>query len=199
MKIYLSGTCAVITLGIALFIGACNSSSTSSNSTDTSASKMSSDTTTKTSKIKTEDSDHLSVLLSANYDEVKILQLALTKTIPGDLKTTFQKMLSDHQSAINSLKTLASQKNITVPDSSDEQGVNKYDGLNKENGKSFEKDFLEWLIATHKDAIAKCQDYSKNALDHDVASWCTATLPTLQSHLQMAEAAQSKLSPMNSK
>lgn len=143
------------------------------------------------------DADKLVALVTMNYDEVKILQLGLSKNLPSALNSSVQQMLGDHQKAISDLTALAGKKGFSVPSQPDQAGVDKYNELNKEAGNEFQKDFLNWAVDGHKDAISTCQDYSKSANDPDLINWCKNVLPTLQMHLQMAKTALDNFNAAN--
>lgn len=144
-----------------------------------------------------DDADRLVSLVTMNYNEVKILQLGLSKNLPASLSSSVQQMLGDHQKAITDLTALAGKKGMSVPSQPDQKGVDKYNDLNKEAGNEFQKDFLNWAVDGHKDAISDCQDYSKKANDPDLISWCKNVLPTLQMHLQTVKTALDNFNSMN--
>ena len=203
-------------ISLVLLAGACNNSGSGTASTsDTSAATSAKVDTQKvdydsaknvamkmngekfTNSKQKDDADRLVALVTMNYDEVKILQLGLSKNLPAGLSSSVQQMLTDHQKAIADLTALAAKKGFSVPSQPDQEGVDKYNDLNKEAGNEFQKDFLNWAVDGHKAAISDCQDYSKKANDPDLISWCKNVLPTLQMHLQTVKTALDNFNSTN--
>lgn len=202
-------------ISLALMAGACNNSgSGTSATTDTSAMSTKIDTPKVdydsarnmamqinneklTDSKQKEDANRLVELVTMNYDEVKIMQLALLKNLPAGLSSSVQQMIGDHQKAIRDLTTMAAKKGFSVPSQPDQAGVNKYNDLNKEAGNQFQKDFLTWAVDAHNGAISDCQNYSKKANDPDLINWCKNVLPTLQMHLQIAKTALDNFNSSN--
>jgi putative membrane protein len=62
--------------------------------------------------------------------------------------------------------------------------------LEKLQGAAFDKAYMDDMVKDHKKDVKDFQKQSKSAKDPEVKNFAAQTLPTLQEHLQMAEAAQ---------
>ena len=98
-----------------------------------------------------------------------------------------QHMVDDHSKANDELKSLAQQKNVTLPADLDAKDKATIDRLSKLNGAAFDRAYMRDMVADHKKDIAEFQKESNSGLDADVKAWASKTLPTLQQHLQLAE------------
>jgi len=123
--------------------------------------------------------------------EVQWGNLAETKAQDAEVKTFASKLVKDHSAANDELKTLAQSKGVTLPTSLPKHEQGKVDKLNKE--KNFDKEFIEENVEDHKKDVKDFEKASKSAKDPDVKAFAAKTLPTLQAHLQQAEALQKSL------
>ena len=124
--------------------------------------------------------------------EVKLGQLAQDKGADARIKSFGQMMVNDHSKAADELKSLAANKNVTLPTAMGEDHQKKYDDLNKKSGKDFDKAYINAMVDGHQSAI---DDFKKNTDndDADVKAWVNKTLPTLQMHLDSAKAIKKAL------
>jgi putative membrane protein len=124
--------------------------------------------------------------------EVKLGQLAQEKASDASVKSFGQMMINDHSAAGEELKSLAAQKNVTLPATMGADHQKKYDDLNKKSGKDFDKAYINAMVDGHQSAV---NDFEKNKdnSDADVKAWVNKTLPTLQMHLDSAKAIKKAL------
>ncbi len=125
--------------------------------------------------------------------EVKAGELALGKTANADVKTFAQHMVTDHGSANSDLKSLADSKKVELPSGPSlvAQGKEKY--LDTKSGSDFDKAFASGMVSDHKKAVDAFEKAANEAKDPDVKAFAAKTLPTLKSHLTMAEDLQQKI------
>src|SRR3989337_4470664 len=119
--------------------------------------------------------------------EVQLAQLALTKASSAQVKEFAQTMINDHSKANEELKTLAQQKNISIPSALSEKNQKKYDDIAEESGADFDKAYCEFMVKDHKEDIRKFKDAADDAKDAEVKSWAAGKVPVLEHHLSMAE------------
>ncbi|MCF0073658.1 DUF4142 domain-containing protein [Dyadobacter sp. CY261] len=124
--------------------------------------------------------------------EVQLGELAQTNAANADVKKFGQTMVTEHSKASEELKTLASQKNITLPAMLSDDKQKKYDDLAKMKGAEFDKAYISYMVDDHKEDISEFEEAAKEAKDPDVKAWAEAKLPTLKHHLEMAEALNKK-------
>ncbi len=119
--------------------------------------------------------------------EVKVAELAISKASSPKVKEFAQTIVADHTKANEELKTLAQQKNITLPDSLSEKNQKKYEDLSEESGADFDKAYCEFMVKDHKDDIDKFKKAADEAKDADLKSWAAGKVPVLEHHLSLAQ------------
>jgi putative membrane protein len=131
--------------------------------------------------------------------EVRAGKWAHERAMSEDVKMLGHHMMEDHQKANDQLKELAMKKNVTLPDSVDNDTKEKIKKLSEKKGKEFDKEYTSMMVSDHKDNIKLFEDASNNAKDPDLKNWAAATLPTLKMHLDMAQKTDSILKKINKK
>jgi putative membrane protein len=128
---------------------------------------------------------------AANSDmfEIQASQLALQK---GDAQTKSfaQHMITDHQKTTADLQGLIKSGVVKAqpPTALDSPSESKLDKLKKETGRDFTNSYDEDQVSAHKDAVSLFERYAKGGDNPQLKDWAGKTLPTLQQHLQMAQA-----------
>lgn len=124
---------------------------------------------------------------SGGMAEVAMGQLAESHAQSADVKAFGQKMVQDHSAANDKLKAAAEQENIqlpTQPDAKDQKTINH---LSKLHGEAFDKAYSQTMVKDHKKDISEFQKEAKQGGSSQVQTFASATLPTLEEHLQLAE------------
>jgi len=129
--------------------------------------------------------------------EVKLGQLASQKAVDADVRLFGQRMVDDHSKANDELKQLAQSEGAALPSGIGSKHQKTYDKLSKLSGSAFDKAYMQAMVKDHKEDVAAFQKQSHSAKDSDVRSWAAKTLPTLQMHLQMAQATAQKVGAMH--
>jgi putative membrane protein len=99
-------------------------------------------------------------------------------------------MVTDHTKTSTELKALVTSGKVKadVPDALDSSTQGKLDKLKGTSGKDFSSDFDSYQVSAHKDAVSLFERYAKGGDNADLKDWAGKTLPTLQHHLEMAQA-----------
>lgn len=134
------------------------------------------------------DSSFLKNAAEANFAEINAANLALQKGTSADVKTFAQKMADDHKKADSDLQTLAASKDVKLPTDASMVQKGKAKLLEQRDGTSFDHHYAENQVGAHKDAVKLFEKAAKDAKDADVKAWAAKMLPTLQQHLQEAQA-----------
>jgi len=124
--------------------------------------------------------------------EMELAEVAQTKASNAEVKALAAKIKDDHTKANQDLKSLASSKNVTLPDAPDKQQAMTKDRFSKMEGKSFDRSYVNAMVTDHRKAVADFTARTKSA-DADVKAFAQKTLPVLKDHLQRAEALQKTL------
>jgi putative membrane protein len=123
----------------------------------------------------------------AGMTEVEASRLALEKSTDANVRGFAQHMIDDHTRAGNALKTAATQEGLSVPadvDAAHESVVDRLKGL---SGADFDKAYKAQMLKDHQEAVALFEKESRDAAQTAIDRFAAATLPTLQSHLKMAQ------------
>jgi putative membrane protein len=191
----LSKYCAIGILAIASF--SCNNSSQSDSTQaakDSNATKMDStgtgDSTAARSiptTVSKADQDFAVNTANAGMTEIQAAQLAEQKGMSKDVKEYAAMMITDHTAAADKLKAIAATKNITLPAAISPEMQKNLDDLQKDDGKKFDKAYMDMMVSDHKKVISAFEDESKNGSDADIRAFADSTLHTLHHHLDKAE------------
>ena len=126
-----------------------------------------------------------------NQFEIQAGQMAEQKASNPDVRNLGSKIASDHQQANSQLQQLASSENVTLSDKpANGSELKKLSGL---QGQDFDKEFVKVMIRDHKRDIRLYQKEAQKGKDAQAKNFASQTIPALQSHLQMAQEAQSNL------
>ena len=125
--------------------------------------------------------------------EVELGRLAADKASNADVRQFGQRMVDDHGKANDELKTLAFQKNVTLPADLGAKHKATRDRLAKLSGEAFDKAYMRDMVADHDKDVAAFQRVSKTAKDDDLKAFAAKTLPTLQEHQKMAKEINAKV------
>lgn len=125
--------------------------------------------------------------------EVKAGEMALGKTANADVKAFAQQMVTDHTAANTDLKTIADGKKVEVASEPSMVAKGKTKLLDAKSGGDFDKAYAGDMVSDHKKAVALFEKEASEGKDTDVKAFAAKTLPTLKSHLSMAEDLQQKV------
>jgi putative membrane protein len=125
--------------------------------------------------------------------EVELGKMAQDKATSQSVKDFGKMMVHDHTQANDNFKAIASKKSIDLPASITDDQRKEVDELSKKSGKDFDKAYVDMMIEDHKTDIKEFKDAEEKVADNDVKNFITATLPTLQKHLDAIEAIKSKM------
>jgi putative membrane protein len=123
----------------------------------------------------------------ASMLEVRLGELAQTNGASAKVKELGKMMVTDHSKANEELKSLATQKNISLPGTLSEKSQKEYDDLAEKRGEDFDKAYADAMVDGHKKVISKFQKEADDGKDPELKSWASGKLPTLQHHLTMSE------------
>lgn len=123
---------------------------------------------------------------SGGMMEVELGNLAQQRALNSRVKAFGAMMVKDHSKAIDELKALAAQKNITLPDSLSDEHKRHVNELKKRQGADFDKQYMDMMVDDHEDDIDLFEDASKEK-DADIKAFASKTLPVLRKHLDSAK------------
>lgn len=124
--------------------------------------------------------------------EVQLGQMAAQKGNSDAVKQFGQKMVDDHSKANDELKSLAQQKNVTLPTEPDAASKAMATRLEKLSGDQFDRAYMSHMVKDHTKDVAEFKKEGSSGKDPDVKAWAEKTTPTLEGHLKMAKETNAK-------
>jgi len=170
--------------------GAAKSSQATSPQSTSQASMSNGSMNSQASTISSSDRKFMDKAAQGGMAEVKLGELATQKAQSDQVKQFGQRMVDDHSKADQQLKQLASTKDVTLPTTLDKSTQKEYDKLSKLSGADFDREYMKHMVSDHKKDISDFKSEASKAKDADVKQFASSTLPTLQEHLQLAQAAE---------
>lgn len=125
--------------------------------------------------------------------EVRMGELAKDKASDPSVKAFGERMVKDHSQANAELTKIAAAKGVTVPGTIDASHQKDVDKMAEKSGADFDKAYMKAMVSDHKTDIGDFEKEAKSGKDADLKSFAGKTLPTLQDHLKMAQAAHDKV------
>lgn len=129
--------------------------------------------------------------------EVEMGRMASDHATNPEVKQFAQRMVTDHTKANDELKSVASQKGITLPTSIDASDKAKMDKMSKMSGDAFDKAYMDDMVKDHKKDVAEFRKEANAGQDADIKGFASKTLPTLEEHLKMAQDTHAKVAGKN--
>lgn len=128
----------------------------------------------------------LTEAIQGNLAEVQMGQLAQKNGASDGVKQYGQMLAKDHGDANAKATAAASSLSVTAPTEPSKKQKADYDKMAKMNGAQFDREFAKHMVADHQKDI---KEYQKASAKNDAAgNYAKETLPTLQKHLQAAQA-----------
>lgn len=120
--------------------------------------------------------------------EVKMGELAQQKASSADVKDFGALMVKDHTAVNEIAKSLAGQKNITLPATVGDDEQKMIDNLSQKSGKDFDKAYVDMMVDDHEKDVSGFEKASSDLKDTDIRAFAATTLPTLKTHLEKIRA-----------
>jgi putative membrane protein len=150
-------------------------------------------TTQRAERLTALDSNWIMKAAQGGMAEVELGKLAQSRSSSDAVKQFGQRMVDDHSKANDELSRIAASKGVTLPTSLSAKDQATKDRLSKLNGDAFDRAYMNDMVKDHHADITEFQREANTGKDPDVKAFAGNTLPTLQEHLRMAEAAQNGL------
>jgi putative membrane protein len=104
-------------------------------------------------------------------------------------KTFADEMITDHTKTSSELKGMVSgDAKAALPTGLDDSSEKKLGKLRDAKPEKFASEYDPMQVSAHKDAVSLFERYAKGGDDPKLKGWAGKKLPTLQHHLEMAQA-----------
>jgi putative membrane protein len=174
----------------------CNSNDTTetTDANTTTATDATSNTVSSTTNVVTDEksTDFLKKVTNSGMAEVQLAKLAQQKATIDAVKNFAAMLERDHTAVNGEVKTLADQRNVSLPTAPSDDKQKMYTDMEKMSGKAFDKEYISMMVKSHNDGINLFEDTKSNASDVDVKNFADKTLPALKMHLDSAKAIQKR-------
>lgn len=124
--------------------------------------------------------------------EVELGKLAQQNAKSQRVKDFGSMMNTDHTNANNELKSLALMKHLDIPADLEPKDKKHVEMMSKMKGAEFDKMYMDMMVNDHKEDVAEFKKASEGLKDADIKNFAGKTLPTLQKHLDSANAIHGK-------
>ena len=135
----------------------------------------------KSSSLSVKDKTFMKKAAKGGMMEVAMGNLASQNAQSDDVKSFGKKMVTEHSKAGDELKSIASQKGVTLP--AKEPTVQW----------SSDKAYMSTMVKDHEKDLAEFQEQAKTGSDPELKKFAEDTAKMVQEHLDLAKETQSKL------
>jgi putative membrane protein len=139
-------------------------------------------------KLSVQDAHFVKVAAMAGMAEVNAGTLA-ANTGDSTVKNIGNTMVSDHTKINQELASIAKEKGVPLPTQIDPRDAVVYAQLKTLSGTSFDAQYLQTQLKAHQKAVNLFKAEASTGSDPDLKSFASSTLPTLEMHLSMIQAA----------
>ena len=194
-----------IVIMAAAVLWSCNNNAETTTSTDstvtTDTSLISTETTApvdtmsySTTPLEKMDKDFVMNAAGGSMMEVELGNIAQQNAASQRVKDYGAMMVRDHSKASDELKTFASRRNVMMnSDSLMALHKSHIDNLKNKTGAAFDKAYMNMMVNDHKKDVTEFEKASKMCKDQECLAFASKTLPTLQMHLDSAQAINKSL------
>jgi len=119
--------------------------------------------------------------------EIELGKLALKNSQDAQVQKFAQRMITDHSNADKQLQSIATQQSLTLPQKLDTEHQALMDKLSDMKGAQFDREYSKAMSEGHDKAVALFEAASRDPqMPAELKQFASTTLPTLESHRDMA-------------
>jgi putative membrane protein len=134
-----------------------------------------------------DDSKFLQDAIQTDIAEVKLAELALQRSNDDGVRDFAHRLQTDHSSSMQQAAALAKDLGTRIPSAPSDAATQKYTSLATLSGPAFDAEFVNHMVAGHREAIGAFEERAHANTNAAIAALATKSLPTLKEHLAMAE------------
>lgn len=133
------------------------------------------------------DADFVVVAFNAGLTEIEVGNIAQKNALDQEVKDLGKSTVDDFSKMNTSLKTLAAEKNITIPMEVGKKSKKEIAEISERTGNIFDRAYTELMIKEHVKEIKAFEEAEKKASDPDIKAFASETLPMLRKQLAVVE------------
>lgn len=131
--------------------------------------------------------------VAGNYGEIKASTLAQQKSSNKDVKAVAALLLKEHTAALTDLKTIGSEKGLTLPTEENADSKSKMADIQSKTGGEFDKAWCDMMMEKHSKTISKYETMVNTVTDADVKNFINKVLPKIKAHHEKIMAVNNKI------
>ncbi len=139
------------------------------------------------------DANFITVATQGGLAEIAEAQIAEKQSHNTSILNFAKTMITDHTAANQQLAQIAAKKGVTPPSSPSDAQTQEANTLSAETGRKFNHDYITDQIAGHQSMLTVFQTEASSGTDPDLKAYAEQTEPTVQHHLDMADAISAKM------
>ena len=143
-------------------------------------------------RLSAQDRDFVRDATAGGKAEVALGKLAAAKASNAEVKDFGRRMVEDHTKANDQLAAIIRKDGLANPPANDQKQQADYARLDRESGPAFDRSYMRMMVGDHRKTVDLFQRETSSA-DADLKQFASQTLPTLQNHLNMAQAIAARL------
>jgi putative membrane protein len=141
-----------------------------------------------------QDKQFLSKASQGGVNEIKLSELAETKSTNAQVKAFAHKMVVEHKALAMRMKPFADAWKITPPMGPDADHQAEYDKLSGLSGADFDKEYLNVMEKDHHDALDLFNEEAKTTTDMKFKTAVMHGQSVVAAHTHMADSLAAKMS-----
>jgi putative membrane protein len=124
---------------------------------------------------------------NASIAQIELGKIAEMKSGNEEVKGFAKSMVADHERALDDLKRVAMDQQITLPTALDAKDKALKDRLETLSGLAFDRAYMGAMVKNHRSDVAEFRTEAKSAKGDEVKQYASRTLSTLEEHLKRAQ------------
>ena len=116
--------------------------------------------------------------------EIETSKLASKRSGSQPVKDFAAQVVRDHEKSADRLAKVIKNRKVAIVSRSRKKTRDEIDRLGKLQGAEFDREYLRWIVKTHKEGVSVFENQVKNGKDAEIRSFADETLPTLRAHLK---------------
>jgi putative membrane protein len=133
------------------------------------------------------DSQFMTRAAADSMAEIHMGQMALEKSADAKVKQLAQRIVADHTDAYGKLRALAQAKQVALPAAATDEARRSADAMTNLDAKKFDKEWTAAMVKDHQKAVELFTAEIRKTQDPEVRAFAEKTLPTLKTHLELAQ------------
>jgi putative membrane protein len=139
-----------------------------------------------------DDADDLIETASANMLKVDLSQHATENATTEEVRGFASEVASFNSQAQENLRSLAQEKDITLPRAMDEDKRDRVSDVRERTGEEYDQEYLDEIVNTYDEDIDRMERLAEEAEDTDIRNWAANYLTTAREHKERAEQLQER-------